>query len=249
MTSFIQRELLSPHNVMENAAFDSASALERPAAPDSLEFLKPGEVDAGTSIMGVAFDGGVVVGADSRVSTGAYISNRCSDKLTPVDERIYVCRSGSAADTQAVTDYVRYFLDQHRMEYGRPPKVATAANFLAQLNYQNKDNLMAGMICGGWDEQKGGQVFALPIGGALLERPYATGGSGATYIYGFCDAYYKPGMTKEQCEQFVIKALSHAMARDGSSGGVIRLAVIDSSGVEKKFIAGDKPLRAHVGSA
>jgi len=241
MSTFIQRELLTPHNVMEHAAFDSAqgSATGAPATFDSLDFLKKGEVDAGTSIMGVSFDGGVVVGADSRVSTGVYISNRCSDKLTPVDERIYVCRSGSAADTQAITDYVRYFLDQHRMEYGRPPKVATAAAFLQQLNYQNK-GLMAGMICGGWDESKGGQVFALPIGGALLERPYATGGSGSTYIYGFCDAYYKPGMTKEQCEQFVTKALSHAMARDGSSGGVIRLAIIDKIGVERKFIAGDK---------
>merc|ERR1712087_293113 len=77
--------------------------------------------------MAVAFDGGVVVGADSRVSTGVYISNRASDKITSVDERIFCCRSGSAADTQAVSDYVTYFLDQHRMEYGRPPKVATAA--------------------------------------------------------------------------------------------------------------------------
>ena len=34
--------------------------------------------------------------------------------MTAVDERIYVCRSGSAADTQAVSDYVTYFLDQAR---------------------------------------------------------------------------------------------------------------------------------------
>lgn len=30
------------------------------------------------------------------------------------------------------------------------------------------------------------------------------------------------------------------MARDGSSGGIIRLAIIDESGVERKFIPGDK---------
>jgi hypothetical protein len=57
----------------------------------------------------------------------------------------------------------------------------------------------------GWDAEKGGQVFALPIGGALLPRDYSTGGSGSTYIYGFCDAFYKKDMTKEQCEEFVIK--------------------------------------------
>ena len=47
-------------------------------------------------------------------------------------------------------------------------------------------------------------------------------------------------VSQEQCEAFTAKALSHAMARDGSSGGVIRLAVIDESGVERKFIPGNK---------
>ena len=64
--------------------------------------LRRGEVDSGTSIIAVEFDGGVVIGADSRTSTGIYVANRVSDKLTEVHERIYCCRSGSAADTQAV---------------------------------------------------------------------------------------------------------------------------------------------------
>jgi len=61
----------------------------------------------GTTIVAVAFDGGVVVGADSRVSTGAYVSNRASDKLTVLDQdgSVWLLRSGSAADTQAVGDY------------------------------------------------------------------------------------------------------------------------------------------------
>lgn len=37
-------------------------------------------------------------------------ANRVTDKLTYVHDRIYCCRSGSAADTQAVADYVHYFL-------------------------------------------------------------------------------------------------------------------------------------------
>jgi 20S proteasome subunit beta 1 len=30
------------------------------------------------------------------------------------------------------------------------------------------------------------------------------------------------------------------MARDGSSGGVVRLAIIDATGAERKFIPGNK---------
>ena len=47
-------------------------------------------------------------------------------------------------------------------------------------------------------------------------------------------------MTREQCEQFVQKALSHAMARDGSSGGLIRTVKIDASGAERKMVPGNK---------
>ena len=65
-----------------------------------------GGVSTGTTILAVCFDGGVVLGADSRVSTGTYVSNRASDKITPLfDGSVYLCRSGSAADTQAVADY------------------------------------------------------------------------------------------------------------------------------------------------
>ena len=37
-------------------------------------------------------------------------ANRVTDKLTHVHDRIYCCRSGSAADTQAVADIVHYNL-------------------------------------------------------------------------------------------------------------------------------------------
>ena len=47
---------------------------------------------------------------------------------------------------------------------------------------------------------------------------------------------YRDGLTREECEKFVINSLSLAMSRDGSSGGVIRLAIIDQNGVERKVL-------------
>ena len=61
--------------------------------------------ETGTTIVAVTFKGGVVIGADSRVSTGNYVSNRASDKLTALHDRVWLLRSGSAADTQLVADY------------------------------------------------------------------------------------------------------------------------------------------------
>jgi len=194
----------------------------------------------GTSILAVAFDGGVVLGADSRTSTGAYVANRVSDKITSVHENIYCCRSGSAADTQAVSDMVAYYLDIHSLEIGGPPSVKTAATLFQDICYNNKDRLSAGIICAGWDAQSGGSVYNIPLGGCLVKQPFAMGGSGSTYIYGYCDSEYKENMTKAQCQNFTKQALSYAMARDGSSGGIIRLVTLDKTGVHRDYIPGDQ---------
>lgn len=85
-----------------------------------------------------------------------------------------------------------------------------------------------------------GKVYVIPVGGSLHEAPYGIGGSGSTYIYGYCDANYRPEMSRTEAEAFLTNALALAMARDGSSGGVIRLAVITSSDVERKVIRGEQ---------
>ena len=64
--------------------------------------------------MAVEYDGGVIIGADSRTSTGVYVANRVSDKLTEISDTIFCCRSGSSADTQATADLVKYNLNLHR---------------------------------------------------------------------------------------------------------------------------------------
>ena len=52
--------------------------------------------------------------------------------------QVFVCRSGSAADTQAITAYVQYYLHQHQMELNDETLVKTAASFATKLVYSNK---------------------------------------------------------------------------------------------------------------
>ena len=122
----------------------------------------------------------------------------------------------------------------------KAPPIHVAASLFQRICYEYKDQLLAGIICAGWDEEKGGQVYALTLGGTTVRQKYTIGGSGSTYIYGFCDKNYKPNMTKEECVKFVRLALAHAMARDGSSGGVIRTVTITKDGVDRTFTPGDQ---------
>ncbi|XP_039250423.2 proteasome subunit beta type-6-like [Styela clava] len=198
------------------------------------------EVSTGTSIMAVEFDGGVVIGADSRTTSGAYIANRVTDKLTPIHERIFCCRSGSAADTQAIADIVAAHVELNGIEMDSLPRVRTAAQVFHRMCYTNRDSLLAGIIVAGWDPKEGGQVYTVPLGGMFVRQPFSIGGSGSTYIYGHVDSTFKENMTKEQCLKFTANALALAMNRDGSSGGVIRLAAIDKNGVDRKVILGSE---------
>lgn len=133
-----------------------------------------------------------------------------------------------------------------------------------KLCYDNKDGLSAGIIVAGWDKEAGPSVYNIPLGGGLFKQPWAIGGSGSTYVYGYCDATYQEGWGRDQTVEFVknstfpsspvhpcgihltrslslsLPALALAMSRDGSSGGVIRMCVITEDKVERLFVPGDQ---------
>ncbi|KAH7821793.1 putative Proteasome subunit beta type-6 [Monocercomonoides exilis] len=200
-----------------------------------------GPVSTGTTIMALKFAGGLLLAADSRTSLGSFIANRMSDKITPVFEDIYVCRSGSSADTQTVTAYANYSLTFNSMELGRRPSVKTAACVLRDLCYTNKKVLSAAFLCAGLDGDEA-HIYSIPLGGALIEAEhYAASGSGSTYVLTFLDKHFKSGMSLEECKDLAVKACSLAMFRDNSSGGCIRLCILQpGKPVVRELFKGDQ---------
>ena len=82
-------------------------------------------------------------------STGMYVANLASDKITQLTDNVYLCRSGSAADSQVVSGYVRYFIHQHIIQLGQLATVKVAANWIRLLSYNNKNMLETDLIVGG----------------------------------------------------------------------------------------------------
>ncbi|KAI9161600.1 hypothetical protein LWI28_018973 [Acer negundo] len=79
------------------------------------------------TIIGVTYEGGVVLGADSRSCTGMYVANRAKDKITQLTDNVY-----AAAYSQIVSDYVGYLLDQHTIQLGQPATVKVATNLVSK---------------------------------------------------------------------------------------------------------------------
>eukprot|EP00903_Cladosiphon_okamuranus_P006144 g6045.t2 len=186
-----------------------------------------------TTLVAARFEGGVVIGADSRTSQGSFVANRLTDKISTVAPSIFLARSGSSADTQFVAGVIEAKMEAYRTEFGRSPTVRAVATACRNLCYGNKDQLSAGIICAGWDTREGGAVFSIPQGGSLLEQPFAVSGSGSVYALGYCDDNLRPGLTREECVSHVQRALEMAVSRDGASGGIIRLCVVSAKGVER----------------
>lgn len=179
-------------------------------------------VSLGTTILAVSFDGGVVLAADSRTSSGSYVVNRTSNKLTKLTKNVYCCRSGSAADTQSLAKRTSNYLERYAIDVGTDVNVATAASLFHKLCYMNKWNISAGIIVAGYDPVNGGSVYSIPSGGSCVKLDYAIGGSGSIFLYSFFDANYRTSMTKDECVKFCQTAVAHAYSRDGSSGGLVR---------------------------
>lgn len=126
------------------------------------------------------------------------------------------------------------------IETGRPVRVKVAAHLMQSLVYNNKEALSASVIIAGWDPVDGPSVYSIPSGGSCVKVPFALGGSGSLYIMGLLDAQYKENMTMEESKALVKQALAHAMARDGSSGGIIRTMVVTEEGNVGEYTPGNE---------
>lgn len=197
------------------------------------------EESTGTTIMAMKYNGGVIIGADSRTSIGNYVSGRITDKLTKIHESIFCCRSGSAADTQMVTRYIKNSLRSLEVVEHEKPTVKRAAIMARNIIYNNPF-LLAGLIIAGYDKINHGSIFSINIGGSIFETDWALGGSGSAFIYGYCDMNWKPNMTLEEGLEFVKNSIGCAIRRDNMSGGCIRMAVINEQGVQRYFVPGNE---------
>jgi hypothetical protein len=86
----------SPRILMTGFSFERVGT----APPTS---CSRGATKTGTTICGLVFPGGVVLGADTRSTNGETVADKNCAKIHYVAPNIYCCGAGTAADTEAVT--------------------------------------------------------------------------------------------------------------------------------------------------
>lgn len=214
---------------------------EKREAIPALGYYPHEQISTGTTLIAMEYNGGVIVGTDSRTSAGTFIASRATNKITPITDHLVVCRSGTAADTQAIADIVKYHIEVYTMLENETVSIYRATQIFRKFLYNYRDQLSASVLVAGWDEKCGGQLYAIPIGGFVTRQQSTASGSGSTFVQGFLDNSWRPNLTRDECKAIVKQAVGLATFRDGSSGGVVRLATIDKSGTKMELFRPDRP--------
>jgi len=179
----------------------------------------------GTTLAGCTFEGGVVMGADTRATSGETIAEKRCFKIHKITDNIYCCGSGTSADCDQVTTMMNADMGLHKLNTGRTPRVVTVCRRLAQHLFYYQGHVSAGLILGGVDPA-GSHVIQIHPYGSTAKLPYTTMGSGSLAAMSVLEDGWRPGMNEEQAKKLVRDAIASGILSDGYSGTQVDLVVI-----------------------
>merc|ERR1711988_389356 len=97
---------------------------QRNANLANLGFKAPKAVKTGTTIAGIIYKDGVILGADTRATNDTVVADKNCSKIHYIAPNIYCCGAGTAADTEMTTNMIASQLELHRLNTGREPAYA-----------------------------------------------------------------------------------------------------------------------------
>ncbi|KAJ8792555.1 hypothetical protein J1605_019774 [Eschrichtius robustus] len=156
----------------------------------------------GTTIAGVVYKDGIVLGADTRATEGMVVADKNCSKIHFISPNIYCCGAGTAADTDMTTQLISSNLELHSLSTGRLPRVVTANRMLKQMLFRYQGYIGAALVLGGVDVT-GPHLYSIYPHGSTDKLPYVTMGSGSLAAMAVFEDKFRPDM-----ELIVIRASS-----------------------------------------
>lgn len=157
-------------------------------------YLVPKSKKTGTTICGIMFKDGVILGADTRATSGNIIVEKNCDKIHYLADNMYCCGAGTSADTMKVTTMISSRLELHRLSSGKPVPIIAASRMLRQHLFKYQGYIGAALILGGCD-YTGSYVYSIHPHGSIDKLQYTAMGSGCLAALSVLEREWKPDMT------------------------------------------------------
>jgi len=187
--------------------------------------LMPRMMKTGTTICGIVFRNGVVLGADTRATEGPIVCDKNCEKIHRISRLIYCCGAGTSADTENVTGLISSQLELHRLATGSEPRVITACTRLKQHLFKYQGHVSAALVLGGVDAT-GGHIYTVYPHGSTDKLPYATMGSGSLAAMAVFESKYKDNLEEKEAVSLVEEAIQAGILNDLGSGSNVDICII-----------------------
>lgn len=191
----------------------------------------PTAMKTGTTICGVIYQGGVVLGADTRATAGSIVADKNCEKIHKIADHIWCCGAGTAADTEHTTMLIESQLELLRLQTGRQPRVVTAMTRLKHFLFKYQGHISAALVLGGVDST-GSYLYTIHPHGSVDNLPYATMGSGSLCAMSVFEHGYKDNLTEEEAIKLVSDAIQSGILNDLGSGSNVDICVIRKDGTK-----------------
>ncbi|KAI8923269.1 proteasome subunit beta type-7 [Entophlyctis helioformis] len=194
-------------------------------------YKPPKATSTGTTIVGVIFKDGIVLGADTRATEGPIVADKNCEKIHYIAPNIYCCGAGTAADTEFTTALISSKMELHRLQTGRESRVITAMTLLKQMLYRYQGHIGAALVLGGYDIN-GPQLYTIAPHGSTDKLPFVTMGSGSLAAMAVFEAKWRKDMSREEAIEIVSEAIEAGIFNDLGSGSNVDVTVITKGNVE-----------------
>jgi 20S proteasome subunit beta 2 len=185
----------------------------------------PSAWKTGTTIVGLVYKDGVVLGADTRATGGSEVVDKNCEKIHYIAPNIYCCGAGTAADTEKTTDLIASNLELLRLSTGTPSRVVTALTQTKRMLYKYQGHVSAALILGGVDVH-GPHLFQIQPHGSTQRLPYTTMGSGSLAAMAVFETRYAEDMEEDKAVELVRDAIRAGIFNDLGSGSNVDITVI-----------------------
>jgi 20S proteasome subunit beta 2 len=184
----------------------------------------------GTTIVGIVYKDGVVLGADTRATGGAEVVDKNCEKIHYMAPNIWCCGAGTAADTEKTTELMASNLELLRLSTGTQSRVATALTMVKRMLYRYQGHVSAALVLGGVDVH-GPHLYSIHPHGSTQKLPYTTMGSGSLAAMAVFEARYTEDMEEEAAIHLVRDAIRAGIFNDLGSGSNVDVTVIKKDSV------------------
>jgi len=183
----------------------------------------------GTTIAGIVYKDGVVLGADTRATEGDIVADKNCSKIHYLQPNMYCCGAGTAADLEMTTQLMASQLELHRLNTGREVPLVAANRMLKQMLFRYQGHIGAALVLGGVDKN-GPHIYSIHPHGSTDRLPYTTMGSGSLAAMSVFEARWKKDMELEEAKQLVRDAIAGGIFNDLGSGSNVDICIITKDG-------------------